>query len=268
VAEAEAMVAAAATAHQAGVRAMCGFNYRRVPAVTHLRNLIADGRLGTIRHVRAAYLQDWIADANAPMVWRLDRDIAGSGAIGDIGAHIIDLTQFVTGQLITDVSALTETFVTQRPRPGGGTGRVTVDDAVLFHARLSGGAIASYEATRMATGRRNALRVEVNGTAGSAAFDLERLNELEFFDATAPRTEQGFARILVTEPQHPYMSAWWPPGHIIGYEHTFTHEVRDLVYAIATGADPSPSFADALQVQRVLDVLATPSTLTPIPNAH
>jgi predicted dehydrogenase len=244
---------------------MCGFNYRRVPAIAHLRNLIAAGRLGTIRHVRAAYLQDWLADATAPMVWRLDRDIAGSGAIGDIGAHIIDLTQFVTGQLITGVSALTETFVTQRPRPGGGTGNVTVDDAVLFHARLSGGAIASYEATRMATGRRNALRMEINGTLGSAAFDLERLDELEFFDATVPRTEQGFTRILVTEPQHPYMSAWWPPGHIIGYEHTFTHEVRDLIEAIATGTDPSPSFADALQVQRVLDVLGTPSTLTPIP---
>ncbi|HEU0239564.1 MAG TPA: Gfo/Idh/MocA family oxidoreductase [Micromonosporaceae bacterium] len=266
VAEAEAMVAAADTARQAGVRAMCGFNYRRVPAVTHLRNLIAAGRLGTIRHVRAAYLQDWLADASAPMVWRLDRQQAGSGAIGDIGAHIVDLTQFVTGQDILAVSALTHTFVHQRPLTRGSTemGDVTVDDAVLFHARLSGGAIASYEATRFATGRRNALRLEINGSLGSAAFDLERLDELEFYDATAPATEQGFTRILVTEPQHPYMSAWWPPGHIIGYEHTFTHEVRDLVEAIATGTDPSPSFADALQVQRVLAALATPGELTPV----
>ena len=266
VAEAEAMVAAADTARQTGVRAMCGFNYRRVPAMTHLRNLIAAGRLGTIRHVRAAYLQDWLADANAPMVWRLDRQQAGSGAIGDIGAHIVDLTQFVTGQDILGVSALTHTFVHQRPLTRGSTemGDVTVDDAVLFHARLSGGAIASYEATRFATGRRNALRLEVNGSLGSVAFDLERLDELEFYDASAPATEQGFTRILVTEPQHPYMSAWWPPGHIIGYEHTFTHEVRDLVEAIATGKDPSPSFADALQVQRVLAALATPGELTPI----
>jgi predicted dehydrogenase len=268
VAEAEAMVAAAASARLAGVRAMCGFNYRRVPALTHLHNLIATGRLGTIRHIRAAYLQDWMSDANTPMVWRLDREKAGSGAIGDIGAHIIDLTQYVTGQHIVGVSAMAETFVHQRPlADGSGMGNVTVDDAVIFHARMSGGAIASYEATRFATGRRNAMRVEINGSLASAAFDLERLNELEFYDTEAPATEQGFTRILVTEQAHPYMSAWWPPGHIIGYEHTFTHEVRDFVSAIATGTDPSPSFDEALQVQRVLDVLARPVELTPIPDS-
>jgi predicted dehydrogenase len=246
---------------------MCGFNYRRVPALTHLHNLIATGRLGTIRHIRAAYLQDWMSDANTPMVWRLDREKAGSGAIGDIGAHIIDLTQYVTGQHIVGVSAMAETFVHQRPlADGSGMGNVTVDDAVIFHARMSGGAIASYEATRFATGRRNAMRVEINGSLASAAFDLERLNELEFYDTEAPATEQGFTRILVTEQAHPYMSAWWPPGHIIGYEHTFTHEVRDFVSAIATGTDPSPSFDEALQVQRVLDVLARPVELTPIPD--
>jgi predicted dehydrogenase len=257
VAEAEEMVRAADRAHAQGVRAMCGFNYRRVPAVALMRQLIAAGRLGEIRHVRAAYLQDWIVDPAFPLLWRLQKDIAGTGAIGDIGAHIVDMTQFVTGQRLLGVSALTETFIKQRPLPdGSGTGEVTVDDAALFFGRLDGGAVASYEATRFATGRRNALRVEINGSRGSVAFDMERLNELEFHDATLPVEEQGFRRILVTEENHPYLSGWWPPGHIIGYEHSFTHEVRDLIEAIATGADPTPSFADALQVQRVLAAIS------------
>ncbi|WP_370461896.1 Gfo/Idh/MocA family protein [Micromonospora sp. ALFpr18c] len=268
VAEARAMTAAAETARAAGVRSMCGFNYRRVPAVTMMRQLVADGRLGVIRHVRATYLQDWIVDPQFPLVWRLQKDRAGSGALGDIGAHIIDLTQFVTGQRITGVSAVTETFVKERPLPAessglaatvdGGTsptGPVTVDDAAVFVARLDGGALATYEASRFATGRKNALRVEINGSLGSVIFDLERLNELEFYDATRPALEQGFSRILVTEGDHPYMSAWWPPGHIIGYEHSFTHEMRDFIEAVATGVDPTPSFADALQVQLVLDAV-------------
>ncbi|MET8309705.1 Gfo/Idh/MocA family oxidoreductase [Micromonospora sp. NPDC005173] len=274
VAEARAMTAAAETARAAGVRSMCGFNYRRVPAVTMMRQLVADGRLGVIRHVRATYLQDWIVDPQFPLVWRLQKDRAGSGALGDIGAHIIDLTQFVTGQRITGVSAVTETFVKERPLPaessglaatvdGGGpvdgtgaaTGPVTVDDAAVFVARLDGGALATYEATRFATGRKNGLRVEINGSLGSVVFDLERLNELEFYDATRPSVEQGFSRILVTEGEHPYMSAWWPPGHIIGYEHSFTHQMRDFIEAIATGVDPAPSFADGLQVQLVLDAV-------------
>ena len=266
VEEARAMVAAAIQAQSAGVRSMCGFNYRRVPAVALMRHLIESGRLGVVRHVRAAYLQDWIVDPQFPLVWRLQRDKAGSGALGDIGAHIIDLTQFVTGQRITGVSGLTETFIKERPLPsaaaglaasadGSATGEVTVDDAALFLARLDGGAVGTYEATRFATGRKNAVRVEVNGSLGSVAFDFERMNELEFHDATLPGAEQGWTRILVTESDHPYMSAWWPPGHIIGYEHTFTHELRDLLQAVGTGADPSPSFADALQVQFVLDAV-------------
>ncbi|WP_374102241.1 Gfo/Idh/MocA family protein [Micromonospora sp. U21] len=274
VAEARAMTAAAETARAAGVRSMCGFNYRRVPAVTMMRQLVADGRLGVIRHVRATYLQDWIVDPQFPLVWRLQKDRAGSGALGDIGAHIIDLTQFVTGQRITGVSAVTETFVKERPLPAGSsglaasvdgsgsvdgnasaTGPVTVDDAAVFVARLDGGALATYEASRFATGRKNALRVEINGSLGSVVFDLERLNELEFYDATRPSVEQGFSRILVTEGEHPYMSAWWPPGHIIGYEHSFTHQMRDFIEAVATGVDPAPSFADALQVQLVLDAV-------------
>ncbi|QGN47380.1 gfo/Idh/MocA family oxidoreductase [Micromonospora sp. WMMC415] len=276
VSEARAMAAAAATAQAAGVRSMCGFNYRRVPAVTMMRQLVADGRLGVIRHVRATYLQDWIVDPQFPLVWRLQKDKAGSGALGDIGAHIIDLTQYVTGQLITGVSAVTETFVKERPLPAGSsglaatldgdghrpaTGPVTVDDAAVFVARLDGGALATYEASRFATGRKNALRVEINGSLGSVVFDLERLNELEFYDATRPAAEQGFSRILVTEGEHPYMSAWWPPGHIIGYEHSFTHQMRDFVEAVATGVDPAPSFADALQVQLVLDAVSRSAEL-------
>jgi predicted dehydrogenase len=267
VSEAEAMVAAAIEARAFGQRSMCGYNYRRVPAVTLLRDLIASGRLGQIRHVRAVYLQDWITDPEFPLVWRLRREVAGSGALGDIGAHIIDLTQFVTGQSVTGVSALTETFIKRRPLPTQSTGlaasapaesptgTVTVDDAALFVARLSGGAVATYEATRFATGRKNALRIEVNGSLGSASFDLERLNELEFYDAAGPAETRGFSRILVTEPEHPYLSAWWPPGHLIGYEHSFTHQARDLIEAIAAGADPRPSFEDALGVQRVLDAV-------------
>ncbi|MEV7625509.1 Gfo/Idh/MocA family oxidoreductase [Actinoplanes sp. NPDC089786] len=266
VAEAREMAAAAEQAKINGVRAMCGFNYRRVPAVALMRKLIADGRIGTIRHVRAVYLQDWIVDPQFPLVWRLQKDKAGSGALGDIGAHIVDLTQFVTGQRISSVSALTETFVKERPLPvessglaaasnGSGTGRVTVDDAALFLARLDGGAVATYEATRFATGRKNGLRVEINGSLGSVAFDFERMNELEFYDAKLPSAEQGFSVIQVTEPEHPYMSAWWPPGHGIGYEHSFTHEMRDLIEAIATEQNPTPSFTDALGVQLVLDAV-------------
>ncbi|MFY1637053.1 Gfo/Idh/MocA family protein [Solwaraspora sp. WMMB335] len=268
VAEARQMATAAAHAQISDVRSMCGFNYRRVPAVTLMRQLVAGGRVGVIRHVRAVYLQDWIVDPQYPLVWRLQKDKAGSGALGDIGAHIIDATQFVSGQRITQVSGLTETFVKRRPLPAGSsglsasadgdgpaTGPVTVDDAALFMARLDGGAIASYEATRFATGRKNGLRIEINGSLGSVAFDFERMNELEFYDATRPATERGFTRIIVTEPEHPYLSAWWPPGHGIGYEHSFTHQARDFVAAIAAGDDPAPSFADALQVQQVLDAV-------------
>ncbi|GAA2714860.1 Gfo/Idh/MocA family protein [Actinoplanes palleronii] len=267
--EARRMVAAADAAKTSGVRAMCGFNYRRVPAVTLMRDLIAAGRLGTIRHVRACYLQDWIVDPEFPLVWRLRKEVAGSGALGDIGAHIVDLTQFVTGRLVTEVSALAETFVRSRPLPSaaaglsalsaGGVverGEVTVDDAVLFLARLGDQVVATYEATRFATGRKNGLRVEINGSLGTLVFDVERMNELQFYDLDRPVEEQGFTRILVTEPSHPYMAAWWPPGHTIGYEHTFTHQAHDLVRAIAAGEDPTPSFADALQVQLVLDAVS------------
>jgi predicted dehydrogenase len=246
VAEAEAMVRAAASASG---KNMVAFNYRRVPAVALARRYVEEGRLGEIRHVRAQYLQDWIVDPEFPLVWRLQKDKAGSGSLGDIGAHIIDTAQFITGQNVVGVSALTETFVKERPlSPGSSeTGPVTVDDAALFIGRLSGGAVASFEATRFATGRKNALRIELNGSHGSLAFDFEAMNELWVSEGGG-----GFKRILVTEPDHPYAAAWWPPGHGLGYEHTFTHEIKDFLEAIAQGVDPAPSFADGLRVQRVL----------------
>jgi predicted dehydrogenase len=280
VAEAEAMAAAAATAARDGVRSMVGFTYRRVPAIGLARKLVAAGRLGEIRHVRAQYLQDWIADPSAPMSWRLEKDKAGSGALGDIGAHVVDLTQYITGQTITGVSAVLETFVKERPLAaatatlggvaGEGTGTVTVDDAALFLGRFSGGALASFEATRFALGRKNAIRIEINGSTGSIAFDFEDMNVLEFFDGSEAAEVAGFRRILVTEPEHPYVAAWWPAGHGLGYEHGFTHQVVDLLTAIAKGDDPAPSFADGLQVQRVLDAVersaANRSTWTDIPS--
>jgi len=254
VAEAEAMAAAAARASQRGVRSMIGFNYRRVPAIALARELVP--RLGQLRHVRASYLQDWLVDPAFPLTWRLEREHAGSGALGDLGAHIVDLAQYLTGELVTGVSGLTTTFVGERPRPDGtGLGPVTVDDAALFTARLGAGIVASFEATRFASGRKNGLRIELNGERGSLAFDLERLNELELHDHTEEARTAGFRRILVTEPTDPYVSAWWPPGHVLGWEHTFTHEVADLVNAISADTDPVPSFADGLQVQRVLDAV-------------
>ncbi|MGP4026910.1 Gfo/Idh/MocA family protein [Actinomadura sp. 3N407] len=256
VAEAEAMAAAAGRARERGVRSMVGFNYRRVPAVALARRLVADGRLGTVRHIRAQYLQDWLADPQAPFNWRMDRDRAGSGALGDIASHIVDTAQFITGHTVTGVSATLETFVPERPAPGGGTAQVTVDDAALFIARTDRGAVASFEATRAATGRKNALRIEVSGSSGALSFDLESLNELWFYDGTEDGATAGFRRIVVTEPVHPYTGHWWPPGHVLGYEHTFTHQMADLLTAIADGTDPSPSFADGLRIQRVLAAVA------------
>jgi predicted dehydrogenase len=259
--EAEAMAAAADRAAARGVRAMTGFNYRRVPAIALARQLVADGRIGAIRHVRASYRQDWLVDPEFPLTWRLQRERAGSGALGDLGAHIVDLAQYLTGELIAGVSAATATFVRERPLPSGdGSGPVTVDDAAVFTARLASGALASFEATRFATGRKNQLRIELNGERGSLAFDLERLNELQFCDRDGDSATAGFRTILVTGPGHPYLSAWWPPGHVLGWEHTFTHEVRDLVTAIAAGTEPAPSFRDGLQVQRVLAAVEQSAT--------
>jgi predicted dehydrogenase len=245
---------------------MVGFTYRRVPATTFARDLVASGRIGEIRQVRAAYRQDWLRDEEGPMTWRLEKERAGSGSLGDIGAHALDLAEYITGLRLERVSGLMETIVTERPLLGetiglSGTasderGTVTVDDVAVFSGRFAsdGGfsAIGSFEATRFATGRKNALTIEVSGSRGAVAFDLERLNELQFFDASDPDLEQGFRTILVTEPGHPYLGAWWPAGHMLGYEHGFSHQVRDFVQAIAEGVAPSPSFDDGLHVQKVL----------------
>jgi predicted dehydrogenase len=267
VAEAEAMADAAARAAQRGVFAMVGFTYRRVPAATFARDLVAAGRIGDVRQVRASYRQDWLSDAESPMTWRLDKARAGSGALGDIGAHAVDLAQFITGQDIAEVSGVLQTIVAERPllaetRGLSGTasterGTVTVDDLALFTARFESGLLGSFEASRFATGRKNALRIEVSGSDGAIAFDLEDLNALQLYDATLPVTERGFSRILVTEPEHPYLSAWWPAGHVLGYEHGFTHQAKDFVEAIERREQPTPSFADGLRVQRVLGAVET-----------
>lgn len=262
VVEAEAMTDAAERAAARGIRSMVGFTYRRVPAVTLMRDLIAQGRIGRVQQVRASYRQDWLVDPAMPLGWRLQKEHAGSGALGDIGAHAIDLAQFVTGQDVTAVSGVLETIVRERPLQGSGSGlsgtaaegmgEVTVDDLAIFTGRLSSGALAAFEATRFATGRKNALAIEVSGDLGALAFDFEDLNVLQWYDRTAPSEVQGFTRIIATEPEHPYVDAWWPAGHMLGYEHGFSHQVKDLVEAIADGTDPHPTFAEGLHVQRVL----------------
>lgn len=285
VGQAREMVASADRAALRGQRAMVGFNYRRVPALALARQLIAEGRLGTVYHVRAQYLQDWIVDPEFPLVWRLRAEQAGSGALGDLGAHSIDLAQYLTGQRITGVSALLETLIPERPLPAASSGlsatadtqhaergRVTVDDAALFTARFEGGAIGVFEATRFATGHKNAMRIEVSGSLGALSFDCESLNELSFYDRTQDPNTAGFSRILATEPTHPYLAAWWPPGHMLGYEHSFTHQLKDFVEALAKRLDPEPSFADGLQVQLVLaavaDSAAADSVWTRVPAAR
>ena len=270
VEEAERMTLAANTAAKQGIASMCGFTYRRTPALALAKRFVEQGKLGDLRHIRAQYLQDWLSDENAPMTWRLDKSKSGSGSLGDIGAHSIDAAQWVTGQTVTGVSALLETFVPERPFAGdlvglGGhgdlsfdapRGTVTVDDAAIFSARFNGGTIGVFEATRYALGRKNAMRLEVNGTLGSLAFDFEEMNVLSFYDA-AESPDAGFRRIFVTEPEHPYAGNWWPTGHGLGYEHGFTHQVVDLIRAIEEGRQPQPSFSDALQVQRVLAAVET-----------
>ncbi|UWX97085.1 Gfo/Idh/MocA family oxidoreductase [Arthrobacter zhaoxinii] len=264
VEEAGHMAAAAKAAEAKGVFAMCGFSYRRTPALTLARRLVQQGRIGTIRHIRAQYLQDWLSSESAPLTWRLDKSKSGSGALGDIGAHSIDAAQYVSGLPIVSVSGLLQTFVHERPVGGtlvglggagasdGAKGPVTVDDAAIFTTRFDGGAVGVFEATRFALGRKNSMRLEINGSLGSLAFDFENMNSLEFYDGAEPPETAGFRTINVTEPEHPYTGNWWPAGHGLGYEHGFTHQVVDLVNAISAGSTPSPSFAEALQVQKIL----------------
>ncbi len=264
--EATRLAEAAEAAAARGVLAMVGFNYRRVPAIAAARQLIEQGRLGRLRHVRAMYLQDWLVDASFPMTWRMDASQAGSGALGDLASHAIDLVRFLSGEPITEVTGLLETFVAERPRASPATGlnatadaveapgRVTVDDACVLLARLGGGALVTLEATRMAPGHKNGLTIEINGSEGSLRFDLERLNELEVYELHAP--QEGFTRVLVTNPDSPYLAQWWPPGHILGWEHSFVHEFEDFLDAIAEHRQPQPSFSDGLVTQAVLDAAA------------
>ncbi len=244
--------------------------YRRCPAVALAHNLVKQGKIGKVRHVRAWYLQDW-ADESVPLAWRFDGKIAGSGSHGDLGAHIIDMTRFVTGEEITEIcGGINETFIKERNvmtgsaaggiaagiKGSGKKGKVTVDDAVLFLARFSGGAVASFESTRMATGNQNNHGFEINGTKGSIKFGFERMNELEYYDATAERAVQGWTTIMATHGgDHPYADAWWPDSHGIGYEHTFTNMCYDIVLSMAGKKPvvPMPDFKDAFQTQRVLE---------------
>ncbi|WP_268750588.1 Gfo/Idh/MocA family protein [Agreia sp. Leaf210] len=253
--EARAMADAARSAKTDGVLAMVGFTYRRVPAVTLARDLVAQGHIGDVRQVTASYHQDWLVDPQSPFTWRLDKSLAGSGALGDIGAHAIDLAQFVTGYTVTSVSGTIETLVPERPDADGRLSPVTVDDRAVFVGRLDNGVLGNFEVSRMSTGRKNSLRLEVAGTLGALSFDLEDLNSLQFYDATVDPARRGFSKIVVTEPEHPYIEAWWPAGHMLGYEHGFSHQVRDFVHAVSAGEQPRPSFDDGLQVQRVLDAV-------------
>jgi predicted dehydrogenase len=260
----------AAAARAAKLKTFVWFNYRRCPAVALAHQLVKQGKLGTIRHVRAVYLQDW-ADESVPLLWRFEKEWAGSGAHGDLNAHIVDMTRFVTGQEITEIAgAIAETFIKERTLPtgtaaggiaagragAGGKGKVTVDDAVLFLARFSEGAIGSFEAARQATGNQNRNYFEINGTRGALKFDFERMNELQFYDATLPRAVQGWSTIMCTHGgDHPYVANWWPDAHIIGYEHGFTNEAYDILKVLA-GEQPTvpiPDFEDAYQTQRVLE---------------
>jgi predicted dehydrogenase len=254
-------------ARKAGTINMVNFNYRRVPAVAFAKQLIESGRIGEIRHWRAVYLQDWLVNESVPLAWRLKKEFAGSGALGDIGAHILDLSQYLVGPVEKVVGTL-DTFVKERPievTTSGGSGlsweagqemgAVTVDDASTFLARFENGAIGTFEATRMAPGRRNFNSFEISGSLGSIAFNLERLNELQVYFREDEAGLQGFRTINVTEGVHPYTGAWWPAGHIIGWEHTHTHVVRDLLEGIRTGVNPNPSFEDGYRNQAVLEAI-------------
>lgn len=245
-------------ATRANVIHMVCHNYRRAPAVMLARRIIEEGRLGRIHHYRGAYLQDWLVDPAFPLTWRLRKEVAGSGALGDLAAHSVDLARFLVGE-ITEVTGALETFVKERPLPGQPKkkGKVTVDDATAAVVRFANGALGTIEATRMAPGRKNYNRFEINGSLGSLAFDLERLNELQVFFRADRADVQGFRTVLATEAdQHAYVRAWWPPGHALGYEHTFVHTVYDLLEAIADHQVARPSFADGLANQQVLAAIA------------
>jgi predicted dehydrogenase len=255
VKEAKAMVAAV---QKAGVTNMICHNYRRAPAVVLARQLVASGKLGRIYHYRGTYLQDWIVDPELPLLWRFQKEKAGSGALGDILSHSLDLGRYVLGAEVTEVAGALETYIKHRPllEDPKRKGRVTVDDAALCLVRFANGALGSIEGTRLAPGRKNYNRFEVNGSKGSLAFNLERLNELEYFSSEDEGSVQGFHQIMVTDAaHHQYIKGWWPPGHLIGYEHTFVHTVYDFLEAVASGKRVRPDFEDGLRNQAVLEAI-------------
>ncbi len=256
----------AQAAVKAGVKHTVNFNYRNCPAVMLAKQLIDEGRIGRVFHWRAVYLQDWIIDPEFPLVWRLDKDIAGSGSHGDLNAHIIDLALWLAGD-IKEVSSAMETFVKERPRQaqttgglsaaaGDGRGPVTVDDAVISLARFANGAIGTFEATRFSAGHKNDLGFEIAGDKGAIRFSFERMNELEYYNREDPPHVQGFRTILATESIHPYLQAWWPPGHIIGYEHSFTNHIYDFIDDIVNDKPASPDFTEGAKVNAVLDAMS------------
>jgi len=271
LADAKKMVLAARAAIKKGVRTFVWYNYRRCPAVALAHRLVKEGRLGRIYHVRASYLQDW-GGPDTPLLWRFQGDLAGSGAHGDLNAHIVDMARFITGDEVTEVvGAIEETFVKERAvvanaggeisgkgakSAGAGkkSGKSTVDDAVLFLARFKQGAVATFEATRLATGNQNRNNIEINGEKGSIKFDFERMNELQWWDHTLPTRERGWSRILCTDASHPWVGAYWPAAHLIGYEHGFRSMAADIVRTLAgeRPALPLPDFADAFRTQCVL----------------
>ena len=260
LAEAEEMAEAARKAKaEAGTVSMVCHNYRRVPAVQLAKRLIDRGRLGEIRHWRAVYLQDWLLDPAAPMTWRLRQETGGAGPLADLGSHLVDLAHFLVGP-IAEVVGAAETFIKERPREVANganpqTDRVTVNDAAAFLARFENGAMGTFEASPLVPGRKAKESFEINGSEGSLIFDLERMNELRVYFEDADPETSGFRTLLVTEPEHPYMARWWPPGHIIGYEHSFVHTVKDLLDGIKTGENPGPTFEDGLRVQAVIDAV-------------
>ena len=240
--EAQSMLEAV---QKADVKHMVAFNYRFVPAIRQIRKLVDSGLLGQIYHFRAVYLQEWVmAHYNLPMIWRLQKSVAGSGALGDLGAHIIDLGRYLVGE-VKSVSGMTRTFIEERPWDDGTMGKVDVDDAFTALLEFDNGAIGTVEASRFAAGRKNGQRIEINAEKASIVFNLERLNELEiFWVGDEPEEAQGFRNVLVSEPSHPWWENWWPQGHMIGWEHTFVHEITHLLDCIVNDGDVAPIGAD------------------------
>jgi len=242
---------------QAQVKHGIFFNYRKAPTIALAKHLIDDGAIGKIYHWRAAYLQDWIADPNFPRVWKLRKEIAGSGALGDLASHQIDLARYLVGE-ITEVTGMMTTFIKQRPDPDADPpqlAEVNVDDATAFLARFANGAIGTFEATRFALGRKNCNRFEINGSKGSLGFNLENMNDLEIYTQETIAGTHGFRTVNVTSGADPYTAHYWPHAHIIGYEHTFINVVYDAFQAIAVGAMPSPNFVDGYRCNVILDAV-------------